>query len=365
MPRIHTYTRLRRATIESHVIVAREEDAWIGHVFEAGLWSFHGGREILAAALHHPCGYDRRRDFGEESLHDGPMSIRTWRSRNGGASWAPAGEVFNLPDARADLARRGRSLEEGPTDLARRGALISAATARVDGEERVLIHTSTNRGKTWRGPYDVFVPTQPRGRRLGQASSLKRADGETLLFVTVPSPPGKLRPVAAFARVIEHSIPVMAMLPASLDCDRVCPCAVVAGDGGIVAAVTERPVDSPGHTLVFRSEDHGRTWDFVTRANEIADPGHLAGMPDGRILLTYGWPLPPYRILARISDDGGATWGDEILVREGGGSPDLGSVRSVVREDGFVVSVYQWNTPREKGRFHGGRRYVAASVWRP
>ena len=41
------------------------------------------------------------------------------------------------------------------------------------------------------------------------------------------------------------------------------------------------------------------------------------------------------------------------------------AARSIQRDDGDIVTVYQWNDAGETGAFYGGRRYLAAAVWRP
>jgi len=80
---------------------------------------------------------------------------------------------------------------------------------------------------------------------------------------------------------------------------------------------------------------------------------------DGRLCLTYGYRDAPYGMRARLSSDEGATWGEEIILRDGGGNHDLGYPRTVQRADGQVVTVYYWNDRPD------GERYIAATLWRP
>ena len=80
---------------------------------------------------------------------------------------------------------------------------------------------------------------------------------------------------------------------------------------------------------------------------------------DGRLCLTYGYRDPPYGMRARISQDGGLTWSQEVSLRNGGGNHDIGYPRTVQCPDGRVVTVYYWN-----GR-PDGERYIAATVWTP
>lgn len=82
-------------------------------------------------------------------------------------------------------------------------------------------------------------------------------------------------------------------------------------------------------------------------------------LADGRLYLTYGYRAEPYGIHAMISDDGGASWSEPIVLRDDAGNHDLGYPRSVQRPDGAVVTVHYANEEAE------GERYVAASIWRP
>jgi hypothetical protein len=65
-------------------------------------------------------------------------------------------------------------------------------------------------------------------------------------------------------------------------------------------------------------------------------------------------------MFARLSSDGGTSWGDEIVLRNDGGGRDIGYPRSIQRPDGRVVTIYYfWD---EKT---GPERYIAASNWTP
>lgn len=82
-------------------------------------------------------------------------------------------------------------------------------------------------------------------------------------------------------------------------------------------------------------------------------------LADGRLCLTYGYRAEPFGIRARLSDDNGLTWGDEIGIRNDGGGRDIGYPRSVQRKDGQIVTVYY---------FHDAplsERYIAATIWQP
>jgi len=60
-------------------------------------------------------------------------------------------------------------------------------------------------------------------------------------------------------------------------------------------------------------------------------PPALTRLTDGRLALTYGYRKPiagPTSIRAKISEDDGATWGGELILRSGGGDEDIGYTRN-------------------------------------
>ncbi len=75
--------------------------------------------------------------------------------------------------------------------------------------------------------------------------------------------------------------------------------------------------------------------------------------------ITYGVRAKPFGMRAKLSSDGGQTWGDEIVLRNDGGGRDIGYPRSVQRPDGRVVTVYYWcDDPSQT-------RYIVATIWDP
>jgi hypothetical protein len=114
---------------------------------------------------------------------------------------------------------------------------------------------------------------------------------------------------------------------------------------------------------LYASDDDGATWARFSRpvpeTGMGGNPPALCKLQDGRLCLTYGCRAEPYGVRARLSADDGATWGKETILRDDGGSHDLGYPRTVQRPDGTVVTVYYFND------CPGGEGYVAATLWRP
>ena len=135
--------------------------------------------------------------------------------------------------------------------------------------------------------------------------------------------------------------------------------------GRILAAVRRQYFNAyNAYTQVYASDDGGRTWRFFSRPNDWGAPANLVELPDGRIVCVYGYRQPPYGIRATVSGDGGETWGDEITLRDDGGSWDLGYPRTMLRPDGTLVTVYYFNSKGDSVQQDGGVRHIAATIWR-
>ena len=84
---------------------------------------------------------------------------------------------------------------------------------------------------------------------------------------------------------------------------------------------------------------------------------NLCRLPDGRIILSYTHRVSkPYRVCARVSEDEGLTWGDEIVLRETDGSWDIGYPSTVVW-DGKLITAYYWQDKADKVRRIEGTRW--------
>jgi hypothetical protein len=85
----------------------------------------------------------------------------------------------------------------------------------------------------------------------------------------------------------------------------------------------------------------------------------MVRLKDGRLVLTYGYRSEPIGIRAKISRDGGRTWGREIHLRDDGRTWDLGYPRTVVMPDGKLVTMYYFTTVEHQ------EQHIAATIWSP
>src|SRR5690606_13839045 len=112
--------------------------------------------------------------------------------------------------------------------------------------------------------------------------------------------------------------------------------------------------------------DGGRTWHWKSRLNDWGAPADLVPMADGRVVAVYGYRNPPRPgIRYRVSEDGGTTWGTEFILRDDGGSWDLGYPRVIEIEPGKLLSTYYINLKNDRIDVNGGVRHIACTTFRP
>lgn len=125
--------------------------------------------------------------------------------------------------------------------------------------------------------------------------------------------------------------------------------------GDLVAFV--RTANFDDHTVVVRSTDGGKSFGKWEDAGFRGHPHHAVRLPDGRVWLVYGYRHKPYGIRARVLDAECREPGKagEIVLRDDGGSGDLGYPWAAVLPGGKVLTVYYFNEAI-------GTRYIGGTV---
>lgn len=128
------------------------------------------------------------------------------------------------------------------------------------------------------------------------------------------------------------------------------PHAIELPDGTILGSLRISSAKLPHRqgVAITRSMDGGKTWTAPAVLDHSGTPPHLMLHSTGAVVLTYGRREKPFGERARLSWDGGLTWGEEIVISEEAPDWDLGYPSSVELNDGTVLTVYYQKYPGDK-----------------
>ena len=341
--------------VVEHVNVFKEAGRYGGWPANHGIWSW--GNEI---AVGFEVGHFKDNAKGHDIDYSKPTEHVIARSLDGGKTWSLARPAGLRPPAGAKVADLpvvgGPPLRDCPgnMDFAHPDfALTLRMTSVHDGESRY--HFSYDRGKTWDGP--CRLPNFGQPGIAARTDYLIQGKHDLLaFFAAAKSNKGEGRVIATRTRDGGATWNMVSFIgPEPVDY-AIMPSSVRVGPADIVTAIRRRRwID------IYRSTDNGESWRFVNQPmiDIGSNPPSMVRLDDGRLVLTYGYRLPPFGIRAKISKDNGNTWGPEIILRQDGGGGDLGYPRTVKRPDGRLVTVYYFNEDEHK------ERYIAATIWDP
>lgn len=117
---------------------------------------------------------------------------------------------------------------------------------------------------------------------------------------------------------------------------------IQAADGTIICHIRNHAMDKKTlgiTTWQCESHDNGVTW-TVPHMICYGVCNHLVNLPDGRMIMTYGYRRVPYGVRFRVSSDFGRTWSEEAILCNDGDTADIGYPSSVVLSDGSLATVW-------------------------
>jgi hypothetical protein len=344
--------------VVKNVTVYQEDGRFAGWPANHGAWSW--GDEILVGF---EVGDFRKTDRGHAIDYEKPAEHVLARSLDGGETWTierppglrpPAGEkVAGVPTGES-----GKPLTDCPggIDFTGSGFALTARMTSVDAGQSRFYYT-LDRGKTWSGP--CRIPDFGQPGTAARTDYLVNGKHDLTMFLTVAKSNGKEgRVICVRTRDGARTWTMEAFVgpePGGRDY-AIMPSSVRLSKDRILTTIRYRKfIDA------YVSGDDGRTWEKLSRPAPATggNPPSLVELEDGRLVLTYGYRLEPYGIRARISNDRGQTWGEEIVLRDDGGNWDLGYTRTVQRPDGKMVTVYYYNLDADSERF------IGATIWDP
>ncbi len=359
-----------------HVTVYREPGRYGGWPANYGIWSW--GNEIVVGFI---LGYYKA-DVAYHARDKGrPFVTMQARSLDGGESWdvcpfpgrtpgnrgLSADEHMNPPlwVANALEGENAPVPSPGHIDFTHPEFALMCARTALGAGARSWFYVSTDCCRHWEGPY--WLPTFGQSGIAARTDYLVDGPDICTLFLTAAKPNGREGRVfcarTADAGQTFDFISWVTPEPAGY---AIMPASLRLASGRILVAVrhsagANTPTSPRCWIALYASDDNGRSWQYL--AEPVSDTGRggnpptLSQLQDGRLCITYGLRKPPFGMRAVFSQDGGATWGEPVVLRDGAGNHDLGYPRTVQRPDGAMVTVYYWNDDAES------ERYIAATLW--
>jgi hypothetical protein len=339
-----------------HVIVYYESGRFGAWPANNGIWNW--GDEILVGFLK---AYYKENKYHHSIDRTKPMKFVLARSLNGGDTWTME-DPDNYAGDGGNVVELKRKINFTHPDFALKVA-------------NDTYFTSYSRGKYWEGPFQF--PDFQAGKLTSRTDFLVNGKHDAFIFLSAKDTKVKatLQDRAFCVRTTDggRSFKFISWMAETDTIRSVMPATVRMSENHLITAMRRRydpPLDQKkmlpsNYVTVHESRDNGKSWNFQSMVAETdrgirnGNPPSMVKLKDGRICVIYGYRNVPYSIRARISSDNGKTWSKEILLRDDARKFDIGYTRSVVREDGKIVTVYYYTTEEKK------EMHIAATIWNP
>ncbi|HOK56459.1 MAG TPA: sialidase family protein [bacterium] len=338
-------------------IVYRKENEFSAWPRNCGVYKYKGD-EIVVNFFTRTCNYQTKEEVGHGyEPPDNSSRIMQIRSKDGGKNWNNSKKILTPIN-----------LGKGETENIN---FLSPKEFNFKNPDFMLIAIKNNlffsddRGKTLYGP--CRLPSFGYDFNWARPDYVVREDGALILFSTVNCSDGKEgKPIAIISKNNGLSWEILSYISSEKnDYMQIMPSGIILPDGKILCAIRCQRYRH-GYSFwseCYISEDSGRSWQFLSRINDIGSPCHLLLLKDGRILATYGYRSYPFGIRCSISEDYGKTWKNEFIIRDDGGSWDLGYPVSIQLDSGKILTFYYFNDKNDKIQVDGGVRYIAGSIF--
>ena len=350
-------------TVDKHVKVYYEAGRFGGWPANHGMW--HWGNEVLVGFSR---GYYKDQGPYHHIDHDKPEEHWLARSLDGGETWS-----LEHPTDKGQLIPQGESLHgtelpgveikpsvpfEGKIDFAHPDFTMTLRMGEVNvGPSR--FYYSYDRGHDWEGPY-LFPNLGTTGVAARTCYFVEGPETCTVFLTSAKENSEEGRSFCARTTDGARTWEFLSWIGPEPKGFSIMPAAARLSDTDVVVC-TRRNEEDRRWIDAWISHDDCRTWeqlpDPVEELGE-GNPPSLIKLADGRLCLTYGYRAEPFSIRARLSNDGGKTWGQEHLLRDDGSSKDIGYVRSMQRPDGKIVTTYYYSDA-----VTGPERYIGATIW--
>lgn len=342
-----------------HVVVAYDPAKWAAVPANNGgnapTWQW--GDEILVGYTMGPFAAP---ETLHQTTHDGPFEAWLARSTDGGATWTTW-----LPRPYAGQVGQPAP-PPGGLDFTAPGLVLRVEGNGYHANVGARWFYSLDRGTTWQGPFGfgglLDHPELAGLEFTGRTAYLVEGSGNLLLFLSARKPfqgdrlQVRLSDKTFLARATDGGRTfafISWVVPKGDPYRAVMPAPIRLSEARLVVALRRKSAEH-NWIDVYDSSDGGASWAYLSTVGDTEEgnayngnPPALVRMQDGRLCCVYGH-RSLRQMIARISDDDGATWGPGLVLRDDfcsvNGQPDLGYPRLFVRPDGKLVTVYFWCT---------------------
>ncbi len=342
------------AADSTHVIVYKQPHRFGGWPANHGAWAW--GNELLVGF---EAGHFEQKERGHAIDYSKPAEHVLARSLDGGLTWA-----IEKPDslkAPPGLKQANVPTEPGKPAAPCPGGIDFTHPDFAMTWRMASIHTgpsrfyySYDRGKSWKGPFES--PDFGTKGVAARTDYIVNGKHDATVFLTAAKQDGKEgRVFCARTKDGGKSWKMLSFIGEEPPDYAIMPSSLRLGPKSILTTFRRKP-----WIEAWRSDDDGLTWKSLGKPVDSTgggNPPSLVRLKDGRLALTYGYRSEPYSIRARLSADNGATWGEDVILRQDGGAWDLGYTRTLVRPDGKLVTVYYYNDNKDQ------ERYIGATIW--
>ena len=347
------------------VAVAGENGRFMAWPANNGMWTWDDGNELLTGYTDGPWVEHEGHNIGH------PQLTRLARSIDGGVSWTSENPDNFVGDGGEPVSSPGNF------SFNHSGFALRVAATGYHGTDDPTgrFFVSFSRGKTWKGPYrfnGLNDDPNLQGMQITARTSYLVTGSDTCqLFMTARDPglehASRLdKPFVAetndggktfqfISWVVPWSDPYRAAMPSS----------VRTRNGKLVVATRRRNprnIEQQCWVDCFASSDNGRSWAFLSKVGltgvHNGNPPGLTQLRDGRLACAYG-NRSKRQILMRLSDDEGATWGREHVIRDNPLNHDIGYPQITRNARGQIVTVYYLATENSP------HSYIEAAIWTP
>ncbi|MGC8805620.1 MAG: sialidase family protein [Candidatus Ratteibacteria bacterium] len=341
-----------------HFTIYRKNDEFSAWPRNCGVYKYKGN-EIVVNFFTRTCYYQTREEVGHSyQAPDGSSRIMQIRSTDGGKTWGNPKKIISSINLGTGKPEEQVFLPMKEFDFTHPDFMLIAV--------KNQLFFSLDRGKNIYGP--CKLPFFGYDFNWSRPDYVVRDDGTLILFSTVDCADGREgKPIAIISKNNGISWELFSYISEEKsDYMQIMPSGIILPSGKMLCAIRCQRYKH-GYSFwseCYVSEDGGRHWRFLSRINDLGSPCHLLLLDDGRVLATYGYRSYPFGIRCAVSEDEGKTWKYEFVIRDDGGSWDLGYPVSVQLDSGEIMSVYYFNDRDDKVQQDGGVRYIAGSTYK-